>query len=120
MDEIVELSGTPVLVCAADGPPVTSERDALDLIGNRGPADWIAVPVARLDPEFFRLSSGLAGDVLQKFTNYGTGLAVIGDVAALTAASEPLAALVRESNRGRRHWFLPDLDALTGRLAASS
>ena len=32
-----------------------------------------------LDESFFRLSSGLAGEVLQKFVNYQMRLAIVGD-----------------------------------------
>ena len=54
---------------------------------------------------------------MQKFVNYRMGLAVIGDISAHTAVSAALADFVWEANRGRRLWFLPDLDALSARLA---
>ena len=44
------------------------------------------------------------------------GLAVVGDIAGKVAASAALADWVRESNRGRSLWFVPDLDALAARL----
>jgi hypothetical protein len=53
------------------GPLLSSGADALGLIYDDGSreADWIAVPVARLDPAFFTLSSGVAGEFVQKFAN---------------------------------------------------
>lgn len=108
-----------VLHVSADGPLISTERDATDLIGDAWGADAhvVAVPVARLDPSFFQLSSGVAGAIAQKFVNYRLTLAVIGDVSPFTAASEPLAAWVRESNRGDQVWFLPDAAALDARVA---
>ena len=79
-------------------------------------AQWIAVPVERLDPAFFDLRSGLAGDIVQACANYRIGLAVVGDVSDRVAASEALAAFVRESNRGQSIWFVADEDELGQRV----
>src|SRR5690349_19217251 len=85
----------------ADGPPIASEADVLDIIASLygSGADTVVIPLSRLSPEFFRLSSGLAGAVLQKFTNYQLRVVIVGDVSAMTARSEPLRDFVRESNR---------------------
>jgi hypothetical protein len=99
----------------ADGPLLSSGADALGLI-YEAEADWIAVPVARLDPAFFDLSSGLAGDIVQKFANYRQRLAVVGDISDALAESGALRDFVRESNRGRQLWFVADGDELTRRL----
>jgi hypothetical protein len=103
-----------VWVCPADGPVLRAEGDVLELIfeAGRSGAFWVAIPVSRLGEEFFQLRTGLAGAILQKFVNYRTGLAVVGDIARYTAASESFSGLVRESNRGRQVRFVPDLDSL--------
>jgi hypothetical protein len=44
--------------------------------------------------------------------NYGVRLAIMGDVSPYTATSEPLAAFVRESNRGWQTLFVSDVDEL--------
>ncbi|MFJ9041304.1 DUF4180 domain-containing protein [Streptomyces sp. NPDC102406] len=118
-DDMRELSGVPVYVCSPEGPLLDGERAALDLIGDAGyrGASWVAVPAERCDPDFFRLRTRVAGDVVQKFANYRMSLAVLGDIEAHTAASTALAAFVQESNRGRQLWFLPDTAALEARLA---
>ncbi|GAA2735278.1 DUF4180 domain-containing protein [Actinocorallia aurantiaca] len=120
-DSLQDFSGTPVLVYAPDGPPLRNENDALDVIGESGyrGATWVAVPVERFTDEFFRLRTRVAGDIVQKFANYGMGLAVIGDISRHLDASSALRDFVRESNRGARLWFLPDADALRSRLARS-
>jgi uncharacterized protein DUF4180 len=103
----------------AEGPLLSSGADALGLIYEAGAedADWIAVPVTRLDPAFFTLSSGLAGEFAQKFVNYRQRLAVVGDISGALAGSTALRDFVRESNRGRQLWFVADGDELARRLA---
>jgi hypothetical protein len=94
----------------AAGPAIATERDATDIIGEafgQG-ADLVVIPVSRLAPDFFQLRSGLAGAVLQKFTNYHLRVAIVGDISAYTAASEPLRDFVRESNRRGEIRFLAD------------
>ena len=102
-----------------DGPVISSSADASDLIGNAwvDEASVVAVPVGRLDPEFFRLSSLLAGDFLQKAVNYHVRIAVIGDITDYVERSDALRDFVFESNRGDHAWFLPDEEALAAKLA---
>lgn len=57
--------------------------------------------------KFFVLSSGLAGEVLQKFVNYRFRLAVYGDYSKYT--SKPLKDFIYESNNGRDVFFTPGL-----------
>ncbi len=80
-------------------------------------ADVIAVPVERLDPAFFRLSTLFAGDLTQKVVNYHLRLAVIGDVTAWERESDAFRDFVWESNRGNHIWFVPDEAALDAKLA---
>ncbi|MFF6780123.1 DUF4180 domain-containing protein [Streptomyces sp. NPDC012510] len=108
----------PVLLCAPEGEAIARESDALDLIGDAGyqGAEWVAIPAERFDEAFFQLRTRLAGDIIQKFVQYRVGLAVIGDISRHTAASSALSDFVRECNRNRQTWFLPDIDALRERL----
>ena len=105
---------------SADGPLLSSGADALGVIYGEGAdgAEWIAVPVARLDPEFFALRSGVAGEFVQKFVNYKQRLAVVGDISELLEQSTALRDFVRESNRGQQLWFVADEDDLARRLSA--
>lgn len=107
-----------VLLCDPDGPPVRTERDALDLIGDawHHQATLVAIPAERLHEDFWRLSTRVAGDLIQKFVNYRIQVAIIGDITHHIAAGKALADWVRESNRGTHLWFLPDLDTLRHRL----
>ena len=113
------LAGVRVWVCDTAGPQVRAERDALDILGAAMGHDArvVAIPAGRLSPEFLDLSTRLAGEVLQKFVNYGARVAIVGDVSGAVAASKALADFVRESNRGRHVWFVPHLAALEARLS---
>ncbi|MBV1852523.1 DUF4180 domain-containing protein [Catellatospora tritici] len=119
--ELVEINGLAVLVYPADGPAYT-ERDITDVIGDAlgSGAEWVALPVTRLDEDFFALRTRVAGEIAQKFVNYRLRLAVLGDIAHHVTASTALRDFVYESNRGRQLWFLPDLAALTTRLTPSA
>jgi hypothetical protein len=114
-----DLAGTRVYVCPEEGPSLADDRNLSDLIGELygSGARLVAVPLARLGPDFLRLSTGIAGHVLQKLVNYRFQVAVLGDVAAAVAASDPLRDFVRESNRGQTVWFVADLAALEAKLA---
>ncbi|NLF05641.1 MAG: DUF4180 domain-containing protein, partial [Actinomycetales bacterium] len=104
MSEILEAGGTKVFVLDDDGPRLAATQDFLDVIGSLwGEAVgvmFLAIPTARLTPEFFDLRTGVAGDALQKFVNYQVQVAVVGDVSEHVAASGALADFVRESNTG--------------------
>ena len=55
------------------GTVIVDGHSVVDLIGEMWAehADVVVIPVERLDPQFFQLSTGVAGDVLQTFVTYG-------------------------------------------------
>jgi hypothetical protein len=119
MPALLELSGRHLLMVTDDDPAVQDTQTVLDLIGEglSHDAGMIVVPVDRLDPSFFHLRSGFAGDMLQKLANYRFKLAVLGDISPYTEASDAFRDFVRESDRGSAVLFCADLPALSGRLA---
>ena len=54
--------------------------------------------------DFFILSTGLAGEILQKYTNYGGRIAIYGDYSRYT--SKPLKDFIYESNKGKNVFFV--------------
>lgn len=101
----------------SEGPPLSSEQDALDLLAAayEGEADLVAIPVARLAPEVWQLSNGRLGAFVQKFVNYSFRLAIVGDISMHTAKSKALTDFVRESNRRRGELrFVPSREGLEG------
>lgn len=117
-DRVEEIRGVRVLVCAEEGEKLASEGDINDFLGKAWEleATMVAIPVARLADDFFRLRTRLAGAVVQKFVNYHLRLAVLGDISAWIAESDALRDFVREANRGRDIWFAADLAELRSRL----
>lgn len=89
------LNGARIWLCDADGPRLSSGRDATDIIGDAYGVDVavIALPASRLADEFYDLSTRLAGEFVQKFVNYGAALAIVGDISAHIAASTRSARL---------------------------
>lgn len=65
--------------------------------------------------DFFILSSGLAGEILQKFVNYGIKFAIYGDYSKYT--SKPLRDFIYESNKGKDVFFVKDVDEAVERLS---
>lgn len=120
--EPVDTEAGRFLLVPADGDRVATADDALDLISAAFGHDaaWVVVPQERLDDAFFRLRTGVAGAITQRFANYRLGLAVVGDISWFTEASPTLRDLVRESNAGRQLWFVRDRAELDQRIAASS
>ncbi len=88
---------------------ITDGQSAIELIYNPllAGADKIILQQHNLSPDFFNLSSGIAGDVLQKFVNYRCRLAIVGQFNNLNSNS--LSAFIAESNRGKSIFFAPDV-----------
>jgi hypothetical protein len=116
--KIIERGGIRMLIVDPVGPPIESAWDASALLERafEQRASVIVVPAERLAPAFFRLRTGVAGEIVQKFVNYERKFAVIGDISVQIAASDALRDFVRESNRGNSIFFMPDLDSLSAKL----
>lgn len=95
---------------------ISQTQDILDLIGDLVYYDCsrIIIYERNLHPDFFNLKTRLAGDILQKFSNYRFKLAVIGDFSKYKSKS--LADFIRESNKGKMIFFLDSLDSAMIRL----
>lgn len=68
--------------------------------------------------EFFRLSSGIAGEVLQKVVNFRMKLAIIGDFSGYT--SKPLKDFIYECNNGNDIFFVADEKQAIEKLTKNS
>ncbi len=114
-----ELEGIRVLLLAAEGPKLRTARDATDVLSEAfaQSASWIAIPISRLDDDFFRLRTGVAGELVSKLVGYAMKTAFLGDISQYLANSESFRDFVREANRGRDFWFLAHLEEFSRRLA---
>jgi hypothetical protein len=117
MAAVEEWGPTTVLVVDADGPPIGGPgiRDLAAEAFGAG-ATRLVIPAQRLEPAFFDLRSGVAGDVLQVSSTYRMPIVIVGDLPEPAASSGAFAGLVRESNAGVQHWFLPSVEAVRARL----
>lgn len=100
-------NNVPYALVESDEVLVSDVQTALDLMVNvryQTDCDRIALPKAAVAEPFFRLSTGVAGEVLQKFVNYGMKLAIYGDYSHYT--SKPLKDFVYESNNGSHVFFV--------------
>lgn len=68
----------------------------------------IALNKEAITNDFFILSKGIAGEILQKFINYQIKFAVYGDYSKYT--SKPLKDFIYESNNGKDIFFVKDAD----------
>ncbi len=90
---------------------IQNTQDALDLmveIKHTYDCHKMILPKEKLPEAFFQLSTGLAGEILQKYTNYDMKLAIVGSFDMYDSKS--LEDFIRESNRGNQVYFLPDVD----------
>ncbi len=98
--------GVRIAEVKSAGIVIGQTQDALDLMAN---ADYlgarkIMIREEHLDPAFFDLKTGMAGEILQKFTNYRVQLAIIGDFSKYPGKS--IRDFIFESNRYGRINFV--------------
>jgi hypothetical protein len=105
-------------LCPSEGKKLRTDRDAVDLIGDARSAGAgpNAIPVERLDEDFFVLRTRVAGEFAQKFVTYGVRLAILGDISKYKNDSKAFHDFVYEANRGRDLWFVASREELDQRL----
>jgi len=102
----------------SDKQLITDTQSALDLMATvqyQTDCKKIIIKKNLLCDDFFILSRGIAGEVLQKFINYHTKLAIVGDYSNYT--SKPLQDFIRESNRGNDFFFVATVEEAIERLS---
>lgn len=94
-------------------------QDALDLMANAqySGADSVVIYSSNLNPDFFDLKTKLAGEILQKFSNYKMRLAIVGDFN--NVESKSLRDFIFESNKIGRILFVESVDEALQRLKTS-
>lgn len=66
----------------------------------------VAINKEAVAENFFKLSTGFAGEIVQKFVTYNCALAIIGDFSCYT--SKPLQDYIYECNKGKHLFFVKD------------
>lgn len=118
--KIETITENGVLIALAEGPEklITGPQEALDLtmtVKYETGSQRIALPKKLVAEEFFILSSGMAGEILQKYINYQFKLAIWGDFSRYT--SKPLHDFIYESNQGKDFFFVSTQEEAVSRLA---
>lgn len=113
----IEQNGIKVSVVTGSEKIIADVQSALDLLATvnyETGAERIVIDKENIVDSFFILSTGLAGEILQKFANYHTKVAIYGDYTKYT--SKPLKDFIYESNRGNSIFFLPTKEEAIERL----
>ncbi len=78
----------------------------------------IAINKESITEDFFNLSSGMAGEILQKFVNYYIKFAIIGDFSKYT--SKALKDFIYECNNGSSIFFVSTRQEAIKKLAEAN
>lgn len=98
---VAELTGPEK--CIVDAP---SALELAMTARHEAGASALLVDKAAVAEDFFILSTGLAGEILEKFIQYRIKMAVYGDFSCYT--SKPLRDFIYESNHGSDFFFVPE------------
>lgn len=120
---LIKLENNNIL-CAfveSNNTVITDTQSAIDLlmsanydIGTKN----IVISKQLISEDFFILSSGKAGEILQKFINYGGRIAIYGDYSKYT--SKPLKDFIYESNKGKDIFFVSTKDEAINMLTKNN
>lgn len=91
----------------AEGVTIRTVQDALDLMASAS-SDHLILYEHNFEREFFDLSTRIAGEILQKFTNYRVKLAIIGDFTKFKSKS--LRDFIYESNKRGEYLFVGSIE----------
>jgi len=104
-------NNTQIAELISDELLITTPEDGSQLLADlyyQG-FDLVVIYAKQLDPSFFELKSGLAGEVLQKCSNWRMRLAIVGDF--VEVESKSLRDFIYESNKGRLVHFADSVSA---------
>lgn len=95
---------------------ISQPQDVLDLFGNLMSTycDRIIIHERNLHAGFFDLKTRLAGEVLQKFSNYRVKVAIVGDFSKYKSKS--LQDFMFESNKSNYVFFTHNINSALLRL----
>ncbi len=107
----IENNHTKIVIMNSQEQIITDIATALDLVMSAQyeyDSARIVINKEAIKEDFFILSTGFAGDIIQKFINYGVKMAIVGDYSKYT--SKPLKDFMYESNHGRDLFFVDTID----------
>lgn len=117
--EVHSINGIKIAEVLSDQVIINTIDDGVALFGNiyyQG-FDNLVLHEKNITPEFFKLSSGIAGEILQKFSNYRVKLAIVGDFSKYSSKS--LTNFIYECNKGRHINFVSSITEAINMLSSS-
>ncbi len=114
--EIHEQGNIKIAELTANTLLITNAEDGLQLLVDLYYQDFdkIIIQEKNITPQFFDLSNGLAGEILQKVSNFRIQLAIVGEFDQYPSKS--IKQFISESNKGRQVNFLPTVEAAKERF----
>lgn len=119
--EYISSQNGSIAVVTGEEKVIVDVQSALDLVMTaryEGGAERIAIDKNAVAEDFFILSTGMAGEILQKFANYHVKAAFYGDFTRYT--SKPLRDFIYESNQGNGVFFVPTREEAIRRLTEAA
>lgn len=115
--KITEIKGVSIAEIVSDKIIINETQDALDIMAesNYMGASKIIMHEKNIVAAFFDLKTGIAGEILQKFSTYNVRLAIVGDFTKCTSKS--LKDFIYESNKYGRINFVNSIDEAKERLS---
>lgn len=115
--EKIEKDNKALALVTGNEKIITDVQSALDMVMSvkyNFDTNKIIIDKSAVAEDFFILSSGLAGEILQKFINYDVKIAIYGDYSRYT--SKPLRDFIYESNNGKDVFFVSTKDEAINKL----
>lgn len=105
------VNGIKIAEVVSDQIVINNVYDGLNLMANLYYQDYdrIILHEKNITAAFFDLSTRIAGEILQKFSNYRVRLAIVGDFSRYTSRSKSLKDFIFESNKGNQVHFVASL-----------
>ena len=116
--KILQTTGPRIAALTDKKVVIASAQDALDLMATlryEYDCSRVILPKSCITESFFDLKTGIAGEILQKYTNYQMKVAIVGEFSTYT--SKALLDFMYESNKGTSVFFLPDEAAAAQKLS---
>lgn len=106
----LESNGHSIAIAKSENIIITETQDVLDLMADchYNNARSLIVHKHNIIPDFFDLKTGIAGEILQKFSTYDFRLAIVGDFSNIDSKS--LRDFIYESNKLKRINFVGSED----------
>ena len=114
----IKENGVTIAVVTGEEKVVTDAASALELAMSakyETGADRLAIDKRVIAEDFFILSTGMAGEILQKFINYHVKAAIWGDYTRY--AGKPLKDFICQSNKGGDFFFVDTKEEAVRKLA---